>query len=252
MTIAPSGGPVKGNEFERLPSPLEAVDDLRTAAKWMLAAEGAVGAVLISGGPLIAVGQVAGTGHAFLAGGGLALALLGVGVAIWFTGKVLSPRLTTPETVRSSALDGLRRMLEAQPAQFFGVVATSVDALLLHQEIAVDLARKVGAEHDPIRRQMIRRQLRRTERNAARAAPYVRWVLALAHVWLIEKDLRRSRRAAMVGGLFVVAGAVLFFIAAGNGPTYVPVLTPQVTVAPSATVPPAAVPVRSPGPGAAR
>ncbi len=192
----------------------------------MLAAEGTVGAVLISGGPLIAVGQVAGTGRAFLAGGGLALALLGVGVAIWFTGKVLSPRLTTTETVRSSALDGLRRMLEAQPAQFFGVVATSVDALLLHQEIAVDLARKVGAEHDPIRRQMIRWQLRRAERNTARAAPYVRWVLALAHVWLIEKDLRRSRLAAMVGGLFVVVGAVLFFIADGNGPTYVPVLTP--------------------------
>ena len=54
------------------------------------------------------------------------------------------------------------------------------------------------------------------EANATRAAPYVRWLLALAHVWQIEADLRRSRWAALAGGLLVVAGAVLFFIAAGG------------------------------------
>src|SRR5258708_32104095 len=40
-----------------LPSPLDSVDDMRPTAKWMLAAAGAVGAVLLSGGPLGAVGQ---------------------------------------------------------------------------------------------------------------------------------------------------------------------------------------------------
>ncbi len=52
------------------------------------------------------------------------------------------------------------------------------------------------------------------ERGAG--APYVRWLLALAYVWQIEADLRRSRWAALAGGLLVVAGAVLFFIAAGG------------------------------------
>jgi len=50
--------------------------------------------------------------------------------------------------------------------------------------------------------------------------------LALPHVWLIEADLRRSRWSALAGGLLVVAGAVLFFIATA-GPAYVPVLTPR-------------------------
>ena len=187
-----------------------------------------MGAALISGGPLVAVGQVHGVAHALIAGAGLATSLGGVVLAIWFTGKVLSPRLTTPATLRSPGLAGLRRVIEAEPAQFFGVVATKVDALLLHQEVAVDLARQVAAETDAARRQVINRQLLRAEDNAARAAPYVRWLLALAHVWQIEADLRRSRWFALAGGLLVVAGAVLFFIAAA-GPTYVPVLTPRVT-----------------------
>jgi hypothetical protein len=249
MTSPAGGGPGTGNAFGGLPSPLEAVGDLRAAAKWTLAAEGAVGAALISGGPLVAVGQVHGIAHALIAGAGLVVALGGVGLAIWFTSKVLSPRLTTPATLRSPALAGLRRMIEAEPAQFFGVVATKVDALMLHQEVAVDLARQVAAEKDPARRRLIDRQLRRAEGNAARAAPYVRWLLALAHVWQIEADLRRSRWFTLAGGLLVVAGAVLFFVATG-GPTYVPVLTPQVTAVPSAAAPPTAVPGRSPAPSA--
>jgi hypothetical protein len=249
MTTPAVGSPGTGKAFEGLPSPLEAVDDLRSAAKWTLAAQGAVGAALISGGPLVAVGQVHGTGHALLAGAGLAVALSGVGLAIWFTSKVLSPRLTTPETLRSPGLAGLRQVIEAEPAQFLGVVATKVNVLLEHQEVAVDLARKAAAEKDPARRQLIHRQLRRAEANAARAAPYVRWLLALAHVWQIEADLRRSRWSTLAGGLLVVAGAVLFFIATA-GPTYVPVLTPQVTALPSATAPPAAVQAGSPAPAA--
>jgi hypothetical protein len=243
----PPAGPGAGKAFEELPSPLEAVADLRTAAKWTLAAEGAVGAALISGGPLAAVGQVHGTGHALLAGAGLTVALAGVGLAIWFTGKVLSPRLTTPQTLRSPALAGLRQVIETEPAQFLGVTATKVEALLLHQEVAVDLARKAVAEKDPARRQAINRQLRRAEANAARAAPYVRWLLALAHVWQIEADLRRSRWYTLTGGLFVITGSVLFFIAT-SGPTYVPVLTPQITATPSATTAPTPALGRPPAP----
>lgn len=240
---SPAGaGP--GAAFERLPSPLEAVDDLRAAAKWTLAAEGAVGAALISGGPLVAIGQVHGVAHALIAGAGLVVALGGVGLAIWFTSKVLSPRLTTPQTLRSPALATLRQIVEAEPAQFFGVVATKVDVLLLHQEVAVDLARQVAEEKDAARRRLLDRQLRRAEANVARAAPYVRWLLALGHVWQIEADLRRSRWFTLLGGTLVVAGAVLFFVAT-SAPAYVPVLTPQVTVLPSAPAWPAATAVPS-------
>ena len=225
---------------EPLPSPLDAVDDLRTAAKWTLAAAGAVGAALISGGPLVAVGQVHGLWHALLAGLGLVLALAGVGIAIWSTSKVLAPRLTTRKTVMSPGLASLRQDIEAEPDQFFGLAATSVAGLFKrqddHREIAADLARQAAAKKNPQRRAVLEGQLRRVEGNATRVSAYVRRLLALAHVWQIQADLQRSRRCTLGGGLLVIAGAVLFFVAAG-GPTYVPVLTPQVTATPSASVP---------------
>jgi hypothetical protein len=86
--------------------------------------------------------------HALIAGSGLVLALIGVGLAIWTTSTVLSPRLTTPATLRSPGLGGRRAIIEAGPAQFFGPVATSVDALLLHREVSVTLARLLAAEKE--------------------------------------------------------------------------------------------------------
>jgi hypothetical protein len=238
MTTA-DGERETGNGLTSLPSPLDAVDDLRSAAKWTIATAGAVGAALISGGPLVAVGQVHGVADALIAGAGLALALAGVGLAIWATSAVLSPRLTTPATLRSPALEGLRVIIEADPAQFFGPVATSVDMLLLHREVTVNLARRLAAEKDPARRAMMKRQLERAQSNAERAAPYVRWMLALGHVWQIKQALERSRRFTLAGGMLVVAGSVLFFTATGSsGPTYVPVLTPSPTA--TATIGPAA------------
>ncbi len=246
MTAPAGAGPAAPgatSAAESLPSPLDAVDDLRAAAKWTLAAAGAVGAALISGGPLVAVGQVHGLWHALLAGLGLVLALAGVGIAIWSASKVLAPRLTTRQTVMSPGLASLRQDIEAEPVQFFGLAATSAAGLFKrqddHREIAVDLARQAAAEKDPQRRAVLEGQLRRVEENAARTGAYVRRLLALAHVWRIQADLEWSRRCTLGGGLLVIAGAVLFFAATGGGPTYLPVLTPQVTATPAASVPPA-------------
>ena len=223
-----------------LPSPLDAVDDLRAAAKWTLAAAGVVGAALISGGPLVAVGQVHGLWHDLLAGAGLALALVGVGIAIWFTGEVLAPRLTTRETLMSPELAGLRQVIDADPGQFFGAAASSMTDLFKHQddkrETAADLARQVAAARDGHRREVLDGQLRRVEGDVARIGAHVRWLMALAHVWKMQADLRRSRWYTLGGGLLVVVGAVLFFVAT-SGTTYVPVLTPQVTATPTAAAP---------------
>ena len=111
------GGSAAAQDVKRLlASPLDAVDDLRTAAKWTLAAAGVVGAALISGGPLVAVGQVHGLRHALLAGLGLAVALIGVGIAIWSTSKVLAPRLTSRQTMMSPKLASLRRTSRRNPS----------------------------------------------------------------------------------------------------------------------------------------
>lgn len=199
--------------LESLPSPLDAVADLRSAAKWTLAAAGAVGTALISGGPLVAVGKVHGAGHYTVAGVGLAVALAGVGLAIWHTSKVLEPKITTPADLVSDDLAGLREQVERDPAWFFGYVATTVEDLLRYRVIAANLGRKLAAEHDSAKRSVIKRWLDQVQKDAARADPYVRWLVATAHVWKLSAELRRSRWYTMGGGILVVIGAVLFFTA---------------------------------------
>ena len=208
----PGTGPGNGPR----PGPLDALGDLRSAAKWTLAAAGAVGAALISGGPLVAVGQVHGVAHAVIAGIGLVIALTGVGLAIWYTTKVLEPRLTTPADLTSDGLKGLREQVERNPVWFFGYVATTVEELLSYQVIAANLARQYAAETDIARRKLIEPRLRQVGQDAARADPYVRFLVATAHVWKLSGELRRSRWYTMAGGVLVVGGATAFFTATGG------------------------------------
>jgi hypothetical protein len=98
MTTSADGGTTSSPG--PLPSPLDSIDDMRATAKWMLLAAGAVGAALISGGPLVAVGKVHGGLHYFFVILGLLLVLAGVGGAIWFASQVLMPRLMTPKMIR--------------------------------------------------------------------------------------------------------------------------------------------------------
>jgi hypothetical protein len=221
---------------------------MRAAAKWTLAASGAVGAALISGGPLVAVGKVHGVLHAVLAGLGLTVALGGVGISIWFTTKVLVPRLMTPAVLRSAGrpeLAMLKELINAEPAEFFDIAATSVDGLFARQqqlrENVASLARQMSQEKDPQRRAMYQNQIRRVGENRERVGKYVRYVLALGSAWQIKADLELSRKWTMAGALLVIVGAVLFFSSTSNNePTYVPVVTTTPTA--TSTLVPTATP----------
>lgn len=202
--------------FDALPSPLEAVPDLRAAARWMLAAFGAVGTVLISGGPLAAVGRLHGVADAIGAGVSLFVALTGVSIAIWHVSRVLEPQITTPATLDTLALRSLREMIDGAPADFFGTAATSVDDLLSHRAVAVNIYRAMLSESDPRRREVWRRHLERARANVARTAPLERWLLAMAHVCQIQAALRRARYWCLAGVTLVATGSVGFLIITGN------------------------------------
>jgi hypothetical protein len=256
MTIPAPDGPAKAPADDSLPSPLTAVDDMRTTAKWTLAVVGAVGAALISAGPLAAVGQVHGFGHAVIAGAGLACALAGVMLAIWFTTRVLTPRLTTPAVFAeqektltvtskppffarptSTRLGRLTAVINQSPTYFFAELATSVDDLLARRENTLDGIQAVGEAIEAVAAPSapLEAQLARLQSDLARIDACFRSLISLAHAWLVEADLKRSRLWTLGGGLLVVVGAVLFFTVTGSsGPTYVPVIT--TTPAPSATL----------------
>jgi hypothetical protein len=208
---------------------------------------GAVGTALVSGGPLVAVGQVHGTANTVRALLGLLIVLAGVGLAIWFTSQVLVPRLTTPGTILTSPeLKKLRDKINAEPAEYMGVAAESVSGLFDRQkglrQSMVSLSRQLGKEHDPQRKAVLQDAFGRLVEQEETVSRYVRWLLALGHAWLIRAALERSRVATLGGGVIVAVGAVLFFTATSSGPTYVPVLAPS----PTATASPASVPSTTP------
>lgn len=232
-----------------LPSPLTSVEDMRATAKWTLAVVGATGAALISGGPLVAVGQVHGVAHSVLAGAGLVCALAGVGLAIWFTSKVLTPRLTTPAVFSeqqtsvvtrkaSLKLASLTEQVDKNPTYFFGELATSVSDLLARRAKTLDATQKVAeaiaVSGDAAMSAQLQTTLARLQSDLARIDAGVQSLLPLAHAWLVEADLKRSRLWTLAGGVIVVVGAVLFFgVTGSSGPSLVPVLTPSPT--PTAT-----------------
>lgn len=238
MTAQPDQTPdaATGMPFGELPSPLDSVADLRTAAKWTIAAAGAVGAALIGGAPLVAAGQVHGVGRAVLVGAALVVALAGVGLAIWQTSQVLVPPITTQATLREPGLKKLRDMIDASPADFFGVLATSVDDLLHYRAVAANLGIALRAAPDPARRAQIEPLYRQVLTDAGRVEPYVGWLLATAHVWQVRAKLRRAQWSLLGGVVLVAVGAATFLAVTGqqNGPDYVPVVTTRPTVAPAA------------------
>lgn len=79
---------------------------------------------------------------------------------------------------------------------------------------AASLVRQAAAEKDPQRRELYRTQLRRVEENGERIGTYARYVLALGHAWRIKAALQQARIATLAGAGLVVIGATLFFSAA--------------------------------------
>ena len=211
--------PAETASFGLLPSPLEAVPDLRAAAQWTIAAFGAVGAALIGGGPLVAAGRVHGVGDALTAGISLIVALTGVSIAIWKTSVALEPPITTPATLSDPAVQGLRTMVDTSPADFFGSLATSVDDLLSHRTIAHNIERRLRTETERETKQILEAALLRACDNIDRTAPYVRWLLTMAHVWQIRTALRESRRWCLVAMALIGVGTVGFLTITGHART---------------------------------
>lgn len=94
---------------------------------------------------------------------GLTIAVGGVGTAIWFTSKVLVPRLITPAVLKRAGraaptsprgsglwvrlpaflqptgqreLAALKELIDEEPAEFFGIAAASVDGLFARRPSA--------------------------------------------------------------------------------------------------------------------
>lgn len=201
----------------QLPSPLDAVPDMRATAKWILGAAAAVGAAILGAAPLAAIGKVHGTTHTVLAYLGLVVGLAGVGWAIWHTAEALIPPLTTPLSLdEEPGLNDLRRKIAREPTAYYGPFGTSMEGLQqqyqYHARIARILADELADEDDPARKKVLQRQWRAAQVTVAAARSRMQALLELAHAWQVRSQLRAARLQALLGAAVAAAGAVLFLV----------------------------------------
>ncbi|MFD7434567.1 hypothetical protein [Streptomyces sp. NPDC059861] len=124
--------------------------------------------------------------------------------------------MTTTATLADPAVRGLRELIDAAPSDFFGSAATGVDDLPRHRTVAANIQRAITAEPDPHRRELLGRHLARARADVARTDPYVRRLLAMAHVWQIRAAPHTARRWCLLRVLLVTTGAVGFLTVTGK------------------------------------
>lgn len=198
-------------------SPLDAVEDMRATARWIIGAEAVVGAALLGAVPLAGIGKVHGSVSVTFALVGLLFGLAGVGWAIWHTAEALIPPVTTLASLHlpiqarfCSLLTGEWKLLEAP-------VDATIDRLhgreVFWGTVVTNLSIMRAAEQDEARQRVLDQALTDATTNEMQIRNYLRWIVELCHVWCVRRQVRRARLHTMIGGFVSVLGVVMILAA---------------------------------------
>jgi hypothetical protein len=197
-----------------LPSPLDAIPDMRATAKWTIASLGAVGAALVTVVPLSMLDRLHGTADLISVIIGFTLGTAGVAWAVWHTSEALTPPVTTLSDINDRSLAALRRRTESSPESFFGPFGTTTAELIharrFHESVHTKLLDALGSESDPLRIAAWQRALDQAYDNVALAQSLQRQLLEFMHAW----QVRTARAQTMIGIAAIVIGLMLLMIAA--------------------------------------
>jgi hypothetical protein len=108
------------------------ITNIREAAKWLLTAFAAVGAVLIAGTQLSNIGSLD-SWRALIAGLALLIAFSGVAAAIWLTTTIITPHSLALKTVKDPELREVRILLQDR----LGLIKTEQDITELERSTLV-------------------------------------------------------------------------------------------------------------------
>ncbi|MFF4273404.1 hypothetical protein [Streptomyces sp. NPDC001536] len=217
----PTTDPQAGRATTAGSSPLDAVPDMRATAKWMLAALAAVGAVLLAGVPLTAMRSAASTGRLLFALGGLAVALAGVGWALWVTSEALMPRLVSYRDLSTPRFTEIKTAVESDPELFLGPSArkgpTALDdfdnTFVKHRLVLQNVTRMLAAESDPTRRQALAAARRQAASWVADDYTRVSRLAALMYAWDVRAGVRKARVHTFIGCGVTLVGALCLVLA---------------------------------------
>lgn len=190
----------------------DAIAELRASARWTVGAAASVGAVLLGGGPLVALGKVNDAGDVAAAIGGLSLALSGVILAILSTGRALTPRMAFLSDL--DKLPALQELIRRDPQAFYGPFPASPDGLRrqrqIHERVAAQLRDRLRTETDPERRAALERARTSAAANIELIVGIERRLLEFVHAWQVTEAVARARRHTVVAIVLVAVGAMLF------------------------------------------
>jgi hypothetical protein len=197
-------GPSGANQY------LAAAAELRSAAKWLLASFGAVGAVLIAGVQLTELGHVH---HARLweAIGSIVVGLAGVALSIFTASRVLEPMTATIDLVASEdEFEALRKLVGAHPGMFKGTAGSLTGFVHASSQTLVDADAAYRELEDHPNDQARQIAYRRAEQKRERVEGVATDLLGLAALLAIRGRFVWARRWLLLGGILVVAGAIGF------------------------------------------
>lgn len=195
---------------------------MRATAKWIIGAFAGVGALLLGGMPLAAIGKIHGRGDAVAVALGILIAVTGVSWAIWHTSEALTPPVTTLAGLSERPLRPLRVLLETNPAAFFGGFGGTEPELRQHliRDAAVveRLRHMIPRETSHERRLALEVALADAQDNLARGRQVQRRLIEFIHTWQVRQALRRARLHTLVGAVVSVVGILVFLSATASPP----------------------------------
>ncbi|MET8040661.1 hypothetical protein ABZU25_07320 [Micromonospora sp. NPDC005215] len=216
MTV-PIDAPVSPLSGAGLPSPIDAVADMRAAAKWTIAAFAVVGAFILGGVPVAVIGKLQDRGDAVAVAAGIMTALLGVSWAVWHTTEALTPPITTIASLRDPRLKRMLGIIESDPAAFFGGFGTDEkslrESLVMHATMVSALSLRLAKECSEEQRRVWALALDDARANLAGAQYAQQRLLAIIYTWQVREALRRARLQTLTGVALSAVGALVFLSA---------------------------------------
>lgn len=179
-----------------------AVDRMRDLAKWLIVILGAIGGTLIAGSQLSDIGAAEGS-HLFWAGVGLFLSLVGVGIAVGFTVRVLVPaEMTLPRLAKAGRWSAAAKLASREPEVLFG--RQTIAALEADRQ-AAKKARDEAATSDSNGDALEKASESLKDINAK-----VHYFLGHALVAQAKRSLNQAFVAMLIGSAVAAAGICLF------------------------------------------
>lgn len=191
------------------------IEQLRSAAKWLLTALAAVGAVLISGVQITGLGGLSGHRLA-MAVVGVALGLLGVTCAILATGRVLVTIVSVPEQLTTAKrYDPLRKLVARHPVPLLRNKAPTLEALI-DANNAAQLAKREAYDErlataaGTPQRAVADREFAEAEEKHEDLEETVSRVQSLGLLLVIRRRFSDAVFITLLGGVIAAVGAVIF------------------------------------------